>query len=948
MLKDTVCRLKADTQLAQSLISVDHRFVDKSSALILACDDGKDRQAKTNISTELQICKPADIIGTFPDNLRRIPELKYHHWLSELSQCKTPSVRRAVSHLELIQNAIEDCFLKMSVESQSGQASQNSLATGRKHFKIETSLEKVGSDDHSSHSPHAVSTPRNSSLTTITRPSRTSPTMARELSDAEDGVHVVADLGALEVIAEVILLISELETDRRETQEMYLKEMRRAEWLRRQIDELRLRHLRELPSLVQREHEACIMDLTELQWHVTYSRRLQGKAQARFSVSHRSNTQLRERIDFVKQHVPLVQEKLVLEVDAMDNIRKAQGHRQCNTSCRRGIKQADQELVVAQQKQAKVHMRSQETANKASTERGHIRRELDRGRDDVKTIRDHLNEAVMTHKAYVHQINDIYKKMAENDREMEVITVKNENAKTSEAMQATKVRNLQVKATEAEFDFRCLDNEIQKQEQEREVKKEQYVQVEVQLEQKKKAAEKQLQMASRENLAQSLEVQELEDKAAKLEHQKAADAKNVARMNQEIERTTILLQQTDDQHSQILNTNDHLQNQLQLQKDKAFRMEEKLKKSAEGLRRQTQEEIHTKKVLQARIGADQSELDKVKLETASKKDKAQSITAELEKAVSSVLEKVNKLQAIRLEKQQLTQDLTSQIQETEQRHIESFQMFSQTLTQVEPQHHSVQTDLNSVNKQLQTMEADISTMRNKIEEMDSAQIMMERFVTKAQNEIQILTSELQELELQLEAERKIGDDLRKQLHETLERLQGQESQHKRLHSDRQEVLHKHERDKTLLMENNQQLAARYRQLQKDYLLRKERMLKSYDERVKCEASITDMKQLKSLQLKLHGALVEFFKVSSLYGRTALSKLEQESWQNAGRVSQLHVNMQRALEDISQFLNARKEGTLAKMSTLGSVRRGPESLPPVLFEDKLKPTETTFRVEVEQS
>lgn len=47
----------------------------------------------------------------------------------------------------------------------------------------------------------------------------------------------------------------------------------------------------------------------------------------------------------------------------------------------------------------------------------------------------------------------------------------------------------------------------------------------------------------------------------------------------------------------------------------------------------------------------------------------------------------------------------------------------------------------------------------------------------------------------------------------------------------------------MLMENNQQLAARYRQLQKDYLLRKESMLKSYDERVKCEAAITDMKQV---------------------------------------------------------------------------------------------------------
>ncbi|CAG5133489.1 unnamed protein product, partial [Candidula unifasciata] len=260
------------------------------------------------------------IIGTFPENLQTIPELKYHHWISELSKCKTPCVNRAICHIELIQSAIEEWFTRETRESSSGQVSPHSVSSGKKPLKVETTGGKPSTGDHSSRAQHAVSTPRTSSMTTNSQSSRILPPVTPDL-----GVQVIPDLGAQEVIAEVILLISELETDRRETQEKYLKEIRRADWLRRQIDELQLRHLKELPALVQREHEACIMDLAELHWHVKYTEHLQLKAQARCSLANRNNIQLREHIDFVRQHVPLVQEKLVLEVDAMDSIRKAQG-----------------------------------------------------------------------------------------------------------------------------------------------------------------------------------------------------------------------------------------------------------------------------------------------------------------------------------------------------------------------------------------------------------------------------------------------------------------------------------------------------------------------------------------------------------------------------------------------------------------------------------------------
>ena len=51
------------------------------------------------------------------------------------------------------------------------------------------------------------------------------------------------------------------------------------------------------------EHEACIMDVNELHWHVNFAKRNQTKAKSRFQLAERLNSQLKEDINFVKQHV---------------------------------------------------------------------------------------------------------------------------------------------------------------------------------------------------------------------------------------------------------------------------------------------------------------------------------------------------------------------------------------------------------------------------------------------------------------------------------------------------------------------------------------------------------------------------------------------------------------------------------------------------------------------
>jgi len=331
-----------------------------------------------------------------------------------------------------------------------------------------------------------------------------------ELSVVGKGTHQIEDeheeeldveevpyLGAQDVIDEVITLLARLENDRQEAQASFMKEIEKAQRLRNKIDDWQLKRMRELPALVQREHEACIVDVNELHWHVNYAKRNEAKAQSRFTIAERLNNQLKEDIAFVKQHVPLVQEKLILEMEAMDKIRKAQG-------------ETDQELVMTKQRQAKTEMKSTEALTKAETERGHIKKELDSVRDDLTNISEELTEAKMTFNSFVHQVNDIHNQLTDNDQELKILRVKNENARMSEEMQATKVRDLQSKITDAEFEHRRLESENEQLEEELKQNKSRNFHKLQDLEKQLKTLEAKYRVVSRRNHDLSLEIEDTE------------------------------------------------------------------------------------------------------------------------------------------------------------------------------------------------------------------------------------------------------------------------------------------------------------------------------------------------------------------------------------------------------------------------------------------------------
>jgi hypothetical protein len=126
------------------------------------------------------------------------------------------------------------------------------------------------------------------------------------------------------VIDEVLILLARLEQDRKRTELQLEEEKRNVLILTRKLDKLGLRRNHDLPILVQKEHEACITDITELEWHIAYHSQILKKLTHKVEVEEKFFNQLKSEIDDMSEKIPLMQEKCSLELKSVHGIQSIQ------------------------------------------------------------------------------------------------------------------------------------------------------------------------------------------------------------------------------------------------------------------------------------------------------------------------------------------------------------------------------------------------------------------------------------------------------------------------------------------------------------------------------------------------------------------------------------------------------------------------------------------------
>ncbi|XP_075953228.1 coiled-coil domain-containing protein 178 [Anarhichas minor] len=127
-----------------------------------------------------------------------------------------------------------------------------------------------------------------------------------------------------DVLGEVVYLIERLEADRQYAEEALHKEKRRKRFLENQVDSISLWKRQEHSFLVQKEHEACIREITELKWQLNLEREKLDHAQEKLSHTEVWNQSLHDDINFAKKQIPIVKENLERQRGIINQINNAQ------------------------------------------------------------------------------------------------------------------------------------------------------------------------------------------------------------------------------------------------------------------------------------------------------------------------------------------------------------------------------------------------------------------------------------------------------------------------------------------------------------------------------------------------------------------------------------------------------------------------------------------------
>ncbi|XP_058412943.1 coiled-coil domain-containing protein 178-like [Diceros bicornis minor] len=124
------------------------------------------------------------------------------------------------------------------------------------------------------------------------------------------------------LLSEAIHLIKSLETDRAEAEEALKQQKSRKKKINMKIDSWSIWKLQEIPLAVQKEHEAYLRDIIELQWHLEDKAHQLKYFEEQKAKLEEANAKLQADIDYMSELGPLLNSKWNQELEALKEYKK--------------------------------------------------------------------------------------------------------------------------------------------------------------------------------------------------------------------------------------------------------------------------------------------------------------------------------------------------------------------------------------------------------------------------------------------------------------------------------------------------------------------------------------------------------------------------------------------------------------------------------------------------
>ncbi|KAM9308361.1 coiled-coil domain-containing protein 178 [Gastrophryne carolinensis] len=706
---------------------------------------------------------------------------------------------------------------------------------------------------------------------------------------------VPLNLNTEAIVSEVIELIWRLEKDRQEAEEALKLEKKRRQGLSSQIDLLSKWKLTNLPEAVQKEYDRAARDLSELRWHISRKKQELERARDRTAKTEAVNRKLQEEICFIEKHRPLLDEKLNHEGEAISRIKEAQA-------------EASSLLSEAESLLKSSMLCFEEATEEANRERRDMTAQLAERRRNLQVCRDHLHQSEKIWAKCSLDLMDIERKMEDGRKLYSELIHQKQQLTQNEISWNQQVTDLKYELDDQEKKTKHLTKMYDRVSKEAKEMESDFQSQLSELEEKRCNELRALRDQEYNNKTFTLENEDLSRNIGNSYRTREKHESDIKRMQKNLLKNEEQTTQVSKDVSKVSVSHAASKTKLENLEDKSVKEERRLKNLADSLRKQIIEEVKAGQITQAQINALMAEKQQKEKENNRLKAELTKIVEEIEGPVAELEEEFRKITQLHVKK---SEELST-VQQKKQQCDETFKMTNQQLerekSSLEHKLSSIQMTIAEVSKELQnTMDSMLQFQKSTQDVIQYGNIVKSTMMS-TQNTITVLQQKYNLEELRLNDVKDTFSQLVKEEETYTCRMKSEDEDYNLQLQSRQKMQKHSAAALEMALCENSSLAKEYKLLQTRFLDEKDKLMVSYEIRIKMESTIRDHLQISVLQSRMHRALVEFFKQRGLYNQAGLARFQAASQENAHKILAVQEEMSKTIQHISTFLTSLTDGS----------------------------------------
>ncbi|KAG8014208.1 hypothetical protein GBF38_016565, partial [Nibea albiflora] len=652
-----------------------------------------------------------------------------------------------------------------------------------------------------------------------------------------------------DVLGEVVYLIERLEADRQYAEEALYKEKKRKRFLENKVDSISLWKQQEHSFVVQKEHEACIRDITELKWQLKLEREKLDQTQEKLSHTEVLNQHLHEDISFAKKQVPIVKENLDLQRGIINQINTAQA--EADEVCSKT--QIDLRLVQMELKKMELDANNEKTS---------LEHALSMMKNHLDNRLEDLNELKMLEESICGEIKDTEKTVALTEEKCAAITQRIPEIMELEKTQTDRILQLKL--------------QIEEEMQQNKKLKEKLIALQEDIEKTRLNGEAEVscieeQLRSKQNTFAALRKenmqyeQNVEDYNIKLNESKKA----VKQMREERKQMLQKIIDNDEQWekakeevTQVIAQHSVTQTKLDEQEQLTFMEEQRARKEIENLRKDLSGQMTALELLKGECTNLNKELYRQQRSSELTNQKLQKEFEDASSATKALETKTEKLK-----------NLTENLEKIQCEHRNRVVKLEEE-KKVKCEHLKAAQDLYTatIKRNDDTLDR-IRDLTKKSEEHRNASDKMEKIIESMPEVIAELQSVFDVVEFKNKSAALIMSTLQSDINNCQQRTQRSMQTHTAHVTARKKEMEDAKEALEIALKENKLLASEYEGLKKILMEAKQEAATALSEKNHAHKSFHYYTQLSLLQKRMHKALVKYFRQRSLYSQAELDRCQ---------------------------------------------------------------------------